>query len=295
MTTKLRLHTPVDVIEAVPTLLGFHPTDSIVMVVVSAPRPFHARLDLPDTASIDGAVAALLAPARQHHVERVLFVTYSDDDQTHLHHALAEAFTAAGIDVVDTIRTDGQHIWSHSGVDPVRTEPSVITASTVAMGISPVADRATLAQYVAADPARFVTAEPDADLDRPAAERLIALIRTGADTGSYDDLPAVLAHLHDTAIVPMLAACTALESDLSRHAFWWAGALAVTPDTHRAAVAHIAAYVAYLSGHGALAWCCLDTSPEANRHLVDALRTAKAPPRGLIPLSDVLDIVEAHA
>ena len=83
MTTTLTARGPADLLAAVPVVLGFHPSDSLVMLTFDAARTFHARVDLPPPAeqsdSLAELVEALLAPALTHRVGRVAFVSYSDD------------------------------------------------------------------------------------------------------------------------------------------------------------------------------------------------------------------------
>ena len=44
----LTAKSPEDVLAMVPVVLGFTPTDSLVMLTFGAASPFHARVDLPD-------------------------------------------------------------------------------------------------------------------------------------------------------------------------------------------------------------------------------------------------------
>ncbi len=81
-TSKLTLtaKSPEDVLAMVPVVLGFTPTDSLVMLTFGAANPFHARVDLPDRPrDVRHVVASLLEPAARHGVSRVLLVGYADD------------------------------------------------------------------------------------------------------------------------------------------------------------------------------------------------------------------------
>ena len=49
-TTTLTARTPEDVLAVVPVVLGFEPTESMVMLTFGSDPPFHARVDLPDRA-----------------------------------------------------------------------------------------------------------------------------------------------------------------------------------------------------------------------------------------------------
>jgi hypothetical protein len=52
--TTLTARTPEDVLAVVPVVLGFEPTESLVMLTFGSDPPFHARVDLPER---DEAVA----------------------------------------------------------------------------------------------------------------------------------------------------------------------------------------------------------------------------------------------
>ncbi len=76
----LRARTPEDLLALVPVVLGFEPTGSVVMLTFDAEHPFHARVDLPDTAEDAAAVADLLLdPAAHHGVGRVVLLLYATD------------------------------------------------------------------------------------------------------------------------------------------------------------------------------------------------------------------------
>ena len=48
--TTLTARTPEDILAVVPVVLGFEPTESLVMLTFGSDPPFHARVDLPDAA-----------------------------------------------------------------------------------------------------------------------------------------------------------------------------------------------------------------------------------------------------
>ena len=76
--TTLTARSPEDLLALVPVVLGFVPSDSVVMLTFGAEHTFHARVDLPEGRDeLPDVVAALLDPAVQHRVRRVVFVVYS--------------------------------------------------------------------------------------------------------------------------------------------------------------------------------------------------------------------------
>lgn len=120
-TTKtLRAKTPTDLLACVPTLLGFHPEDSVVLVTAgSAGTPVHARIDLPSHAEcldeILDIVAELRDVARRHRLSRVAVVLYTDDHAlaSAVGAALAEELTGLGVEVVLVLRAEASRCFVH--------------------------------------------------------------------------------------------------------------------------------------------------------------------------------------
>jgi len=99
-TRTLRAKNPGDLLAMVPYLLGFHPEDSVVLLTLGeGPDRFHARVDLPsDVSEIPDVVSMLSGVVERHQIERVVVVTYSDDQCVSLEvsGALREALEAGG-------------------------------------------------------------------------------------------------------------------------------------------------------------------------------------------------------
>ncbi|HEX6872954.1 MAG TPA: DUF4192 family protein, partial [Micromonosporaceae bacterium] len=81
----LRLREPADVLGAIPYILGYHPTLSVVLLALRGrDLYFSARHDLPEAGAADevGALTARLAEvAAEHDVDGVLLVGYGPDDR----------------------------------------------------------------------------------------------------------------------------------------------------------------------------------------------------------------------
>ena len=77
----VRATSPADLLALVPTFLGFHPADSVVLVTLgSAPSPVHARVDLPaDEGEVAELAAHLAGVAGRNGVGAVALVVYTDD------------------------------------------------------------------------------------------------------------------------------------------------------------------------------------------------------------------------
>lgn len=111
MTETFRIRTPEDMLAVVPLVLGFHPTDSLVMLTFpTRSRAFHARVDLAtDEPGRQETAGCLLDAALRNRVDRVAFVAYGDDPAA-TRDALVTAhdvFDAEDLDVIDLLWVRG--------------------------------------------------------------------------------------------------------------------------------------------------------------------------------------------
>jgi hypothetical protein len=115
----LRLRSPVDVLAAVPYLLGFHPADSVVVLGLRARRlVFHVRGDLP---AADASPEQVEADARyvaevlgRQPVSTVLVVGYGSADRaTPMLYALRDMLLAKRIAITEMLRAAGGRYWSY--------------------------------------------------------------------------------------------------------------------------------------------------------------------------------------
>ena len=159
----LRLHSPGDLLEAVPYLIGFHPSESLVLVGIRAGRvAVTVRLDLADGCgeALDGALDVLAGAS----IAELIAVVYGRSASagepptaSALIDELALAAAARGQSLVEALRVDEGRWWSYA--DPFGTpDGQVLPGSS-----SAAAATATFAGLVAL-PDRFaVTAALDAD------------------------------------------------------------------------------------------------------------------------------------
>ena len=277
MTTTLTARGPEDLLAAVPVVLGFHPTDSLVMLTFGAERTFHARLDLPDSPddeAIGEAVDALLAPCRSHEVDHVAFVVYTDDRDlaAAFAAALVPAFVADGIGVVDVLRADGG-CWCRVPIRSGAEESSPVpyddthhpfNAQAVFEGHVTLASRDEVRSTIAVDPVlRRRWGDLLVDLPSPGPEdvaRARDLVARWVDSGDGpDDAGAARVLRAITRVDVRDAALYAVAHDTARaHLRVWSALLRGAPDPQAAEVAVVTAFCAWQSGHGALAWCALD-------------------------------------
>jgi hypothetical protein len=118
-TSRVTLHTPTDLLAAVPYLLGFHPADSVVVVGLAGTRVvFTARADLPTPeAPPDQALALadqlgeVLAGQR---VDTALVIGYGEAAAvTRTVFPLRDALRGYGVSVGEMLRADGGRYWSY--------------------------------------------------------------------------------------------------------------------------------------------------------------------------------------
>ena len=118
--TSLVARNPEDLLAMVPIVIGFAPSDSVVMLTFEAEHCFHARVDLPAGADeVDELVEALLDPARRNRVRRVVLVFYSEDAgrATRAWRGLRGGCREAGIEVLEALRADGRRWYPLVGGD----------------------------------------------------------------------------------------------------------------------------------------------------------------------------------
>ncbi len=274
-------------------VLGFWPTESVVLMTFGGPRPFHARIDLPtvDPAEgpadpVDAVVEALVSPAVAHEVETVAVVVHSERALVSRRVAsrLTRRFVQAGIGVAEVLRADGERWFSlgasagrmaRDGVPyDLREHPFV--AASVLGGRVVLGSRDDLAASLA----------PDVE----AGERLRAAVDEAADEVVDADDPrwrtwvlaegawtqALVEHHVERASVPVDtdlarllagmrcirvrdAAWATIHRESAHHAIgFWTTLTRCAPDDVRAAPAALLAWAAWLAGDGALAWCALD-------------------------------------
>ena len=278
MTTTLTARRPEDLLAAVPLVLGFRPSDSLVMLTFDAPGSFHARLDLPAATELAGTlpdlVEALLAPALRHRVGRVVFVGYSDDAAltARVATALSRAFEEAGIAVLDVLRVDGgawcrvPALAGERETEPLPYDDAThpFAAQAVFEGRVTHASREALRETVARSPSAVarVRAVPSGPGGLGPTDPVWVrdLVARCATTGlPPDDVEAARALAAVVRVEVRDAALYAVTRDTAAaHLRVWADLLRRAPDAQVPDTAALTAFCAWQAGHGALAWCALD-------------------------------------
>lgn len=309
--------TPEDLIALAPYLLGFHPTESVVVLTFGAPGgSFHARVDLPDGPDDRAEVCGVICHAvRRNRAPVTAVLVFSD----HVERSravcadLVPALVEAGASVIDAIRADGHCWWSVLDADPephpydVSCHP--FTAAQVFEGNAALASRAELAgTLVGSDPAEAESvgraavvavdtlvssahAGPARAAVHAQAQWLCDRLARAARDGELlptDDAGRALALVR----LPELrdVAWARVPRDQARvHVDLWRDLVRRAPPDLVPAAAAVLGFLAWLAGDGALAWCavdrCLEADPGDNlAHRVADLLQGAVPPTSWTPV-----------
>ncbi|MGV9764958.1 DUF4192 domain-containing protein [Micromonospora tulbaghiae] len=297
---KLRLTSREDIVVAVPYLLGFHPQDSLVCVVLDNQRiRFVARLDLPQPPEVHrlSAPAAQTAAMISRYGSAAILVGYGPADRFEpAAEVLTTALLAAAVDVLEVLRVDEGRYWCLCGdtncADGVAYNPaaSKFPAEAVYLGIAPLPDRAALERLITP-----VTG-PERDRMRAASDtalrRLTDMLSDGTSIAGEQPSPPEHVVRSGIAAVRQAYESAARGETLSDDDVAWLAAVLMVPQvrdhawiacdgsdeqrrlwidvTRRAtqgtsaAPACLLAITAYLAGDGALANIAVDRSLRAD-------------------------------
>jgi hypothetical protein len=295
--TSLVFDDPGELIAAIPGMLSFVPSDSLVLITYTGSRRLSlssvVRLDLPLAEHYADLVTQLRVVVGNHGATAVELVVLGGGgadppDGAGLPHRdlivrLAEALDQDGVvpeHAVWAPRVDkGVTWWCYH--DPTCTgqirDPAtspVTTAMTVAGAVT-FASREDLAQLVAHDPddalarrAELLEGRPPADPERGYALVRDAVDAFGADTNPTldDEAVADLAHALSTDEVreACLAFCLTARARAAERL--WLVLTRAAPGRTRAEPASLLAACAYLRGEGVLAALAVDAAHSANAH-----------------------------
>ncbi|EWS99891.1 hypothetical protein N865_20010 [Intrasporangium oryzae NRRL B-24470] len=170
-TTTLRLRSPGELITAIPYLLGFEPTRSLVVVALKDGRlGLTSRIDLPDPGEPGRAARVLMPALRRERPGQVILIGYGDTPghAAAVLDAFAAALQGAGIGIRDRLLVTGGRWRSLDCTDPGCCPPEgtpigrsraglAVASEFVGQGIAPLPDRAALAALLEpTDQARVV-------------------------------------------------------------------------------------------------------------------------------------------
>ena len=293
-TPSLTVRTPEDLLALAPVVLGFSPSDSVVLLTFG-PGAFHARADLPAAGDDEGrseVVTTLLDPVRRHGVTRAALLLFTDDPGLSrlVARDLGTALVRAGVDLVDSLRAHEGRWWPASGRRQgvpawgVPYDPTAhpFAAQAVLDGRVTLASRTALAQSLVplADEVREVeraalcaldpaaTGEPGwASRERRWAADLVLTHARARTVPGVADLGRLVAGLGSFAVRDAVWAMTPPAHDGAAAracADLWTEVVRRCPEQWRAPAAALLAYAAWNSGNGALAWCAVDVAEAAD-------------------------------
>ena len=316
-TSPFVARSPEDLIALVPFVLGFHPSESVVLLTFGAPDgSFHARVDLPDGPEDRAQVCEILCNAvRLNRAPMTAVIVFSSESERSavICADLVPALLGTGACVVDAIRADGSQWWRVLDPDPVAhdydTQVLPFTAAQVFEGHAALGSRDELVDsLVGTDPAETIRVSRAADL---AVDRLLPAVRArprtagrrqarwlhkrlSAAVADGELLPAAdagrvlaLIGIHDLRDVAWGGMTRAVAG---AHVGIWRDLVRRAPSDLLSGAAAVLGFAAWLSGEGALAWCaverCLEGDPDdALAHNVAALLQSAVPPGSWTPMS----------
>jgi hypothetical protein len=293
---------PEDLLAMVPIALGFHPVDSLVMLTFGQGGGFHARIDLPRTTEDERVVIeALLAPVVQHRVRMVALIAICSSPVPVLGvmRSLIEELLDCGTQVREALHSNGR-AWS--ALTPLGWGPARDYDVTAHPFLADAVVRGEVIHRSRNELSRTLAADPDAS--SATARHLDSLqgCLTHPAGGAWPDWATSVVErvvqggepLGPAEVAGLLVAVT--REDARAQVWWmmkrelaeahvdlWTQVVRSAPPDLVASPACLLGFAAWLSGHGALAWCAVDRCREtAPAHqmatLLDTLlRRAVAP------------------
>ena len=284
--------TPHDLLAAVPFLIGYHPTDSLVLISVKSDSLEMAmRIDFPKNPP-EGSYQLLASHLKRDNSEGALIVAYEPADSLagpEVLHNVADAVASLDIPIRELMLVRNNHWRSLLCSDDKCCPPegnqieefvnSRIAAEQVASGkVLPFSDSEGLTHSISATilakdinwNAQVVgfKVDPDAnnlnELQRDGAESILLLADFYSQNGfckDYDLMARVLGRLSDIQVRDFALGC---HTDQTINSYWamWRDLMRIAPPKFVAPVASVFASIAYENGEGALAHRALDRAIE---------------------------------
>ncbi|NUT51690.1 MAG: DUF4192 domain-containing protein [Saccharothrix sp.] len=322
-----RLRDPGDLIAAVPHLLGFHPFDSVVVLVVrDHDIALTLRADLPPPGAPNTVADRLAAPLSRYRGADAMVVVIgggSGDPPEHLPHdavvdELDGALGVVGVHLMLAVwaraTAKGERWFDYHDVGATGTVPdpsaTAFAAASAAEGYVTHTSREAMAELLAPDPPEALSRRaalvnrraadhpPEAEDTVPPRHRDLihaeVLRATTRKRPLTDEEVADLAHALSNPLTrdASLAYCTGDHAQGAE--ILWTELTRACPAPERAEPATLLAFSAYIKGQGTLAGLALDRAEEANpaHRLTGLLRSALD--AGLPP-TQIRDLAEQAA
>lgn len=302
-TKTLRIKNAGDLLAVVPGLLGFHPRDSVVLLTTGrAAQPFHARVDLPDGPDqVGDVVDDLVRVAGRAGTDEVAVVLYSHDAAVAdaVITALEEGLAAVGVSVGIGVRADEERWFCMVGcLGDCVPEGTPYDVATHPLTVAAVVEGRVVHDSREALRDSLVGTDLD-EIERVTDAMEVALARmqaAGRHPLGPENTTGLRAHLvqegrwiqhrvrrfvqdrrrldsHDVgrllvAVIPIevrdVAWSEITRGEARAHVDLWRDVVRRCPHAALAPPAALLAFAAWLSGDGALAWCAVDRSQEAD-------------------------------
>jgi hypothetical protein len=310
-----RIKSPADLLALAPYVLGFHPEESLVLIVTAGDvGQLHARIDLPqDGEQVVEAVFTLLDAVGRAEAHQVALIAYSEDEARaeEVVDLLVQQLEGLEVHVVCAIRADGRR-WYSLGSGPICTPPEgvaydlsshPITAQSVLEGKVTFASREQLADsLVGTDLDAIEAVEDSADeamrrfrgaarhplgMARPEAARTHLVIEGSWVRERVRSYLQTAEPLDDEDVGRLVVAMVVIDvrdvawAEITRanarsHVELWRDVVRRTPLDLLAAPAALLGFAAWLAGDGALAWCAIERCQEAEPDYSMAALVAQA-------------------
>ncbi|GGV37471.1 hypothetical protein GCM10010182_72160 [Actinomadura cremea] len=274
-----------DAIAAVPYMLGFHPSRSLVVIGFDGPPNTCAvRLDLPVPQGVADQAAGMLGA---NGFRRALLLGYGDPEEVAVAAvAMRAGLDAASVEAVEAIRIDAHRWWSLTCDDdccpaegtPYDVSGSVVAAQATFAGHVVLADRDELVRSVqpvpdtpslraATDRAekRFLARarEPSARFRCKATEEGVAFVAAARDDLTDDEIAWLGVLLTDRRVRD--EAWIRIDEDAPADDIrFWRDVTRRVRAPYAAGPAALLAYAAYTAGDGGLANIALDRALDAD-------------------------------
>ena len=275
---RIRASTPGELLGVVPYLLGFHPRESIVLVLLGDRQVvMTARMDLAALADPVGLARYFDDVRRGQDAVGMITVTYSRADEAR-ERTLALADELDPLVLVDAMLADGERWWSLLCEGPccppdgtpydVGSDP--LSAAAVYAGLSALPDRSAVEALVAGPPAADVaeletlvdcSLEELAPMSVATRKRLVRRLvqQSVADREPLSDAEcARLAVLVHQLQVRDVAWAQLTRERAEDHVALWQHVVSRTPPWLAPAPLCLLGMSAWVSGNGALQNCCID-------------------------------------
>ncbi|RBQ21197.1 DUF4192 domain-containing protein [Spongiactinospora rosea] len=310
----IRITSTADVVAIVPYMLGFHPSLSMVVIMVGGDTPTSAgvfRFDLPqDPAHADDHAERAAGLLHRYGIRQVLLLGYGPGNRvTPVMDAMRRILGDAGIDVREALRVEKGRYWSYLCTDPsccpaegvmVDMTGSVPAATAVLAGMRALPDRGALAAIL--DPPTGFDPLVGERVMRQVCDRVRELAVQDHDwfgdgvrqvTAALDRVQAgedldvaTLARLGvalTSVLVRDIAFTRIGREDADDHVRLWTEVTRTVPAAFAAAPATLVAFAALSRGDGALARVALERALATNPGYSMALLITQAINAGMTP------------